>query len=209
MSVTSLNTSTSSVTDSPSLLVPPILASLSTPALADESCPRRARMELDLILLAIEALVLGGSEAILEVANELELREIIKNRVVLWQLRSTNPLRRLGQRRSMGLLEAKALVAIICNLAKRLVVTTRQLLIDYQQLQDKQIPLEHHLRLSDYVERFRSYFRSRMNPRRTEIYTSDAELERLALTMLGKLLFCTGTFGMQRFWISLFDGEVE
>jgi HAMP domain-containing protein len=166
-------------------------------------------MELDLILLAIEALVLGGSEAILEVANELELREIIKNRVVLWQLRSTNPLRRLGQRRSMGLLEAKALVAIICNLAKRLVVTTRQLLIDYQQLQDKQIPLEHHLRLSDYVERFRSYFRSRMNPRRTEIYTSDAELERLALTMLGKLLFCTGTFGMQRFWISLFDGEVE
>ncbi len=206
MSVTSLNTS---ATDSSPLVIPPILASLSTPALADEGCPRRARMELDLILLAIEALVLGGSEAILEVANELELREIIKNRVVLWQLRSTNPLRRLGQRRSMGLLEAKALVAIVCNLARRLVVTTRQLLIDYQQLQDKQIPLEHHLRLSDYVERFRSYFRSRMNPRRTGMYMSDAELEHLALTMLGKLLFCTGTFGMQRFWISLFDGEVE
>jgi len=26
---------------------------------------------------------------------------------------------------------------------------------------------------------------------------------------LGQLLFCTGTAGMQRFWISLFDGEVE
>jgi hypothetical protein len=109
----------------------------------------------------------------------------------------------------MTLTEAKALVAIVCNLAKRVVVTTRQLLIDYQQLQDKQIPLEHHLRLSDYLERFRSYFRTRMNPRRTAAYESDEALNHLAITMLGKLLFCTGTFGVQRVWISLFDGEVE
>ncbi|MEL6162516.1 MAG: DUF3038 domain-containing protein, partial [Cyanobacteria bacterium J06628_3] len=27
--------------------------------------------------------------------------------------------------------------------------------------------------------------------------------------LLAQLLFCTGTAGMQRFWISLFDGEVE
>jgi len=26
---------------------------------------------------------------------------------------------------------------------------------------------------------------------------------------LSNLLFCTGTAGMQRFWVSLFDGEVE
>jgi len=29
------------------------------------------------------------------------------------------------------------------------------------------------------------------------------------LNLLSKLLFCTGTAGMQRFWVSLFDGEVE
>ncbi|MCS6813667.1 MAG: DUF3038 domain-containing protein [Cyanobacteria bacterium] len=206
MSVTSLNPP---IPDSPAPSIPLVLASLSTPELADDYCPRRARMQIDLLLLAIEALVIGGSEAFLQVADELELRDIIKNRVTLWQLRSTNPMRRLGQRRSMTLLEAKALVAIVCNLAKRLVVTIRQLLIDYQQLQDKQIPLEHHLRLSDYISRFRSYFRARMNPRRTGAYASDEELQQLALTMLGKLLFCTGTFGMQRLWISLFDGEVE
>ncbi len=191
------------------MVMPLALANLSTPALAEDMCPRRARMQIDLLLLAIEALVLGGSEAVLEVATELELRDIVKNRVVLWQLRTTNPMRRLGQRRSMTLTEAKALVAIVCNLAKRVVVTTRQLLIDYQQLQDKQIPLEHHLRLSDYLERFRSYFRTRMNPRRTAAYESDEALNHLAITMLGKLLFCTGTFGVQRVWISLFDGEVE
>lgn len=206
MSVTSLNPP---IPDSPTPSIPLVLAGLSTPKLADDYCPRRARMQIDLLLLAIEALVIGGSEAFLQVADELELRSIIKNRVMLWQLRSTNPMRRLGQRRSMTLLEAKALVAIVCNLAKRLVVTIRQLLIDYQQLQDKQIPLEQHLRLWDYISRFRSYFRARMNPRRTGAYASDEALQQLAVTMLGKLLFCTGTFGMQRLWISLFDGEVE
>jgi Protein of unknown function (DUF3038) len=40
-------------------------------------------------------------------------------------------------------------------------------------------------------------------------YSSDDKLNELAMDLLEKLLFCTGTAGMQRFWISLFDGEVE
>jgi hypothetical protein len=48
-----------------------------------------------------------------------------------------------------------------------------------------------------------------MNPRRTlSLYDSDAALNELALNQLTRLLFCTGTSGMQRLWISLFDGEV-
>jgi len=71
--------------------------------------------------------------------------------------------------------------------------------------------MEHHFRLYDYLERFRAHFRARMNPRRAGVlaYTADEKLNELALSLLGKLLFCTGTFGMQRFWMSLFDGEVE
>ena len=81
----------------------------------------------------------------------------------------------------------------------------------YQQMNDKQIPLEQNLRLSNYLERFRTHFKSRMNPRRSGFLalTSDEKIDELAMSLLGKLLFCTGTAGMQRFWISLFDGEVE
>ncbi|MCA1993906.1 MAG: DUF3038 domain-containing protein [Coleofasciculus sp. S288] len=189
---------------------PLILDSLPNPQLSDRGCPPRTRQQIDLILLAIEALELGGSEAMLFAAKELELQSIIKNRVVLWRLRCTSPLRRSHTRRPLTIEEAKALVVIATHLARRMTVLIRQLLLAYQQLSEKQIPLEQHFRLSDYLERFRAHFRSRMNPRRAKvaIYNSDEKLNELALSLLSQLLFCTGTSGMQRFWISLFDGEV-
>lgn len=190
--------------------VPLILESLPDPPLADEWCPRRARWHIDLLLLALEALDLGASEAMLRATKELELQEIVKNRVSLWRLRSTNPFRKASTRRSLSLIEAKALVAIACTLAKRQTVLIRQLLLASQQLSEKQLSLEHHFRLADYLERFRSHFRSRMNLRRATLanYTSDENLNELGMTLLSQLLFCTGTSGMQRFWVSLFDGEV-
>jgi hypothetical protein len=190
---------------------PLILDSLADPPLADHRCPPRTRQQIDLILLAIEALELGGSEAMLFAAKELELQDIIKNRVMLWRLRCTNPLRRSYTRRPLELEEAKALVVIACHLARRMTVVIRQLLLAYQQLSEKQVPLEHHFRLSEYLERFRAHFRSRMNPRRAKvaIYSSDEKLNELALSLLSQLLFCTGTSGMQRYWTSMFDGEVS
>ncbi len=194
----------------PAQPTPLILDSLSNPAIANDLCPRRARTQIDLMLLAIEALDLSGSEAILMTAQELELQNVIKNRVNLWRLRSTNPLRRYSQRRSLTLLEAKALVIVGCYLARRLTVLIRQLLLAYQQLSDKQLSMDHHFRLAEYLERFRAHFRARMNPRRAAvaIYNSDEKLDELALSLLTQLLFCTGTYGTQRFWASLFDGEV-
>ncbi|MEA5501166.1 DUF3038 domain-containing protein [Limnoraphis robusta] len=190
---------------------PIILDSLPDFPLSDKGCPRRTRLQIDLMLLAIEALYLGGSEHMLALIPQLELQDIIKNRVVLWQLRSTNPLRRNSQRRPLSLSEAKALVVIICSLGRRLTVRIRQLLMDYEQMKKKQKPIEQNLQLSNYLERFRAHFRSRMNPRRAGVmaYSSNEKLDALAMDLLRKLLFCTGTAGMQRFWISLFDGEIE
>jgi hypothetical protein len=172
--------------------------------------PRRGRQHVDLLLLAIEAMDLGGSEAILWVAQELGLQDILRHRVQLWQIRNTNPLRRYNQRRALSLAEAKALVLIICNLAQRLSVTIRQNLLAVQQQTEKGQPLEGHLALNFYLERFRSHFRSRMNPRRAAVavYQGPDELNQLAIALLQQLLLCSGTSGPQRLWSSLFDGEV-
>ncbi|NJR69886.1 MAG: DUF3038 domain-containing protein [Synechococcales cyanobacterium CRU_2_2] len=194
----------------PSSAPPVSLEGLPDIELTQDACPRRARQQLDLILLAIEALDLGGSEAILIVAEELDLQEIIKNRVHLWQIRSTNPLRKFSQRRPLKQVEAKSLVAIICYIARRLTVVIRQLLLVEQQLKDKGLPPEQNFRLAEYLLRFRSHFRQRMNPRRAGVmaYSEDEKLNALALQLLEQLLFCTGTAGAQRLWVSLFDGEV-
>jgi Protein of unknown function (DUF3038) len=194
----------------PDSSVPSILGSLPDMPLRGHSCPRRARQQIDLLLLAIEALDLGGSEAVLLVAQELSLKPILKHRVYLWQLRSTNPLRRYTQRIPLSQSEAKALVAIVCNLARRLTVPIRELLLAYQKLQEKGLSPQHHFRLADYLERFRAHFRSRMNPKRSAVivYNDDEKLNELALELLKQLLFCTGTAGTQRLWVSLFDGEL-
>jgi hypothetical protein len=188
-----------------------ILESLPNPAIDGDACPRRTKIELDLILLAIEAVESGSSEQMLELAKELDLDTIVKNRIGLWRMRSTNPMRRAHTRRNLTIREAKALTSIGCRLASRLAVTIRQLLLANQQLSDKQIPPEYNFRLSEYLDRFRAHFRSRMNPRRAKVsaYQDDDKLNELGISLLSKLLFCTGTLGTQRLWMSLFDGEVK
>lgn len=197
--------------DSPPAQSPiPILDTLPNPNLPTQDCPRRVRVDLDLLLLAIEALDVGGSEAILKSADQLELQAVIPGRVKLWLLRSTNPMRRQSQRTPLSVKEAKAFTVIIGSLAKRLEPLIRQLLMGYQQLVDKQLSPEHYFRLADYLKRFRSLFRSRMNPHRAGViaYSTDEKLDELAMMLLNRLLFCSGTQGTQRLWNSLFDGEV-
>jgi Protein of unknown function (DUF3038) len=191
---------------------PVVLSVLPDPVVPDNVCPKRSRQQLDLLLLAIEALDLGGSEAFLIASKELGLQEIVKNRVSLWRIRATNPLRRNSQRRSLSLEEAKALTFIICHLSKRLTVLLRELLFGYDQLLGRQMAVENFPRLAYYLERFRSHYRARMNPKRSQVMAhleNPEALDQMAIALLAQLLFCTGTAGTQRLWSSLFDGEVS
>lgn len=190
---------------------PRLIDQLNMPDGIPSECSRRAKTQIDLLLLTIEALDLGGAEAMLASAKELGLEDVIRGRVNLWLLRSSNPLRRFSQRQPMSIEEGKALVLITCFLARRLTVLIRQLLLGYQQLSDQGLSFDHHFRLSDYLARFRSHFRARMNAKRSGViaYETDEKLNELAIDLLTKLLFCTGTDGAQRLWTSLFDGEVS
>jgi hypothetical protein len=189
---------------------PIILDSLPNLAGGDGDCPRRTAMQIDFLLLAIEALDLTGSEAILAVISELELHSVIGNRAMLWQIRGTNPMRQNNQQRGMSLDEAKTLVVVVCYLARRMTSLIRQLVMAYQPVIDSQHTVDPDPRLAEYFDRFRAHFRARMNLRRTEVaYGTDRKLNDLAMDLLTQLLFCTGTSGMQRLWVSLFDGEVS
>jgi hypothetical protein len=190
---------------------PDILKILPDLPISDQRCATKLQQHLDLMLLAIEALQLGGSEYMLATAKELNLQTIINNRLTLWQLRCSNPWRKCYTRDILKVDQAKALVIIVGYRAKNLMVIIRQLILAEQQMRDKNMPLENNFRLSEYLERFAAHFRSRMNPNRAKVsvyLSSSDELNNLAMSLLNQLLFCTGTKGMERFWISLFDGEV-
>ena len=188
-----------------------ILNTLPDISLPSKGCSPRTQQQIDLLLLALEALELGASEQMLAISRQLDMDEIIRNRVNLWRLRCSNPWRRSYTREDLSLNQAKALVIIAGYRAKDLMVSIRQLLVAEQQMREKNLPIENHFRLSEYLERFRAHFRSRMNSRRAKVSSyiaSEEQLNELALSLLNKLLFCTGTRGIQRVWYSLFDGEV-
>lgn len=180
--------------------------------ISPRGCSPRTAQEIDLLLLALEALELGSSERMLATARELNLTDLIPNRVVLWRLRCTNPWRRSYMRRYLELEQAKALTIIATARSRKLTFLIRQLLLVEQQLQDQQLPLHQNFRLGWYLGRFRAHFQGRMNSRRARIaeyLASPEQLDELALSLLKKLLFATGTAGAQRLWCSLFDGEIR
>lgn len=190
---------------------PLVLNVLPNLPISGQRCALRLQQQLDLMLLAIEALDLEATQHIIETVKELGLENMINNRITLWRLRCSNPWRRSYTRTTLTLDQAKALVIIISHRAKYSSVAIRQLLLAEQQMRNKGLPVDNNYLLSGYLERFRSHFRSRMNPRRAKVMICLAiedELNELALSLLNQLLFCTGTTGLQRFWISLFDGEV-
>jgi hypothetical protein len=171
----------------------------------------KLQQRIDLLLLAMEAFQLGSSEYMLATAKELGLQEIIKNRLVLWRLRCSNPWRKCYTRENLSPEEAKTLIILAGYGAKKLMVLIRQLMIAEQQMRDKNMPLDTNFQISFYLERFSAHFRSRMNPRRAKVWvylSQPDELNNLAMSLLTELLFCSGTKGMERYWISLFDGEV-
>jgi Protein of unknown function (DUF3038) len=191
---------------------PVILSSLPDIEIAGKTFSMHTQQQIDLILLALESLEVGGAEHMLALAKQLELQDIIKNRVVFWRLRCTNFWRRSYNRDNLSLDQAKALVIIASYRAKQLTVLIRQLLMAEEEMRKRGLPLRTNFLLSEYLERFRAHFHSRMNPRRAKItvyLASEPELDELAMSLLNKLLFCTGTKGIQRFWLSLFDGEVK
>ncbi|MEM1425284.1 MAG: DUF3038 domain-containing protein [Cyanobacteria bacterium P01_H01_bin.130] len=210
MSVMSADLPSSASSTEPKSSESVMLSRLATPSLSRPECPRHVTRKIDLLLLAIEALDLGASEAIVRSARELKLDSVVRGRVHLWQLRTANSQRDAYQRKALSVDEGKALVLIITFLARQLTVLVRQLVMGRDQLRLRGLPLENHFRLADYLERFRAHFRARMNLRRAAVaaYNTDEKLDALALELLECLLFCTGTAGAERLWTGLFDGEV-
>ena len=163
---------------------PIILKTLPDFPISGERCAARIQQQIDLLLLAIEALELGGSEQMLATVEQLDLQAIINHRLTLWRLRSTNPWRRSYNRVPLTVEQAKALVILASYRAKQLTVKIRQLLLAEQQMREKGLPVSNNFLLSEYLDQFRSHFRSRMNVRRAKVsiyLDSEDELNEFAL----------------------------
>lgn len=157
------------------------------------------KAQLDLILLALEALTGIGSEAILEVAAELQLG--ISDRVTLWRLRQASPLRKgQGGRKRLDIEEARALVLIACHLARLHQVVIRDAVMRLEKMSVQKTQPHRDPLLGDYLDTFSTFFQDRMVEGET---TLPETLTPLALKLLIDLLFYSGPEGHRRLWLAL------
>jgi hypothetical protein len=167
-----------------------------------QGCSSVIRMDLDHLLLAIEAIDLQATDVILDLVEQLKLYDAIPNRVSLWRLRNTNPYRRNYQRGTLSWQEAKALVLIICTIARKINTHLRLLITtSYQHSEGKieLLGLQQNLGyVESYLQQFHELFLSRMRSPLDE-----SEIKDLANHLLVQLLFCGSSLGELRLWNSL------
>ena len=164
------------------------------------------KAQLDLVLLALEALANVGSDAILQAAANLNLSDVVADRVSLWRLRQSSPLRRGQGRKRLDVEEARALVLIICYLAKQHQEMIRRAVALLEQLTEQNREPHQAALLGDYLDTFSNTYQERMED--GEITPPD-QLTNLALKLLIDLLFYSAANGSRRLWLALLDRSMR
>jgi hypothetical protein len=160
------------------------------------------KAQLDLVLLALEALAGIGSDAILKAATDLNLQSMVADRVALWRLRQSSPLRKGQGRKKLDVEEARSLVLIICHLAhQHQELIRRAVALLEQTTAEGQAPYRVAL-LGDYLDAFCNTYQERMD---SEEAVAPEQLNYLALKLLIDLLFYSSTGGSRRLWLALLD----
>jgi hypothetical protein len=161
------------------------------------------KAQLDLVLLALEALVGIGSEAMLQAAVRLNLVSKVPDRVALWRLRQSNPLRK-GEvgRKKLDVEEARSLVLISCYLAKEHQEQIRRAVALLEQAAANNEEPHKVALLGDYIDAFSNIYQERMED---DNKISTNLLSYLALKLLIDLLFYSSPSGHRRLWLALLD----
>ncbi|MBE9126736.1 MULTISPECIES: DUF3038 domain-containing protein [unclassified Coleofasciculus] len=159
------------------------------------------KVQLDVVLLALEALAGIGSEAMLQAAADLNLESMVSDRVALWRLRQSNPLRKSsGGRKKLDVEEARSLVLIICHLARQHQELIRRAVALLEQMAEQNSEPHRTALLGDYLDTFSNTYQERMEQGEN---VSPDRLNQLALKLLIDLLFYGSSNGHRRLWLAL------
>ena len=169
----------------------------------DSSQLDNIKTQIDLVLLALESLTGIGSEAMLQAASALNLESKIPDRVTLWRLRQSNPLRKgEGGRKKLDVEEARSLVLISCYLAKQHQELIRRAIDLLEQVAQNDSEPHRTAMLGDYLDAFNNLYVERMESGRN---VSTDKLTQLAFKLLVDLLFYSSPGGHRRLWLALLD----
>ncbi|MEL7039431.1 MAG: DUF3038 domain-containing protein [Cyanobacteria bacterium J06592_8] len=151
-------------------------------------------IRLELVILALVALTGVSSETLVEVADQLNLNSIIAERL-------TQP-ENSQQQKPLSIDEARALVLIICHLARENQALIRRAIALLEQYSQAEDDLRDAALLRDYLDAFSQMYQEQIDH---TVSPSSDTLNPLAIKLLVELLFYSNPNSPQRFWFALLN----
>ena len=89
---------------------------------------RQSIEKLDLLLLFLETIELNGIQSLFALSNRLNLNNVLPNKVTIWKLRNSNPLRKSYVNNNIKANEFDALIKITVEMSRYLYPYIREIL---------------------------------------------------------------------------------
>ena len=149
---------------------------------------------MDLLLLILETIDLNGIQSLYALSNRLDLDHLLPNKVTIWKLRNSNPLRKSYVHNNIKLNEFEALIKITVEMSKYLYPYIREI------LQSKGDPDKNSIVWNEFIKRFTELISERFNTNsvRVKKLLSHTQNEEILIKSLFTLSLCISEKGYQK-----------
>jgi hypothetical protein len=162
---------------------------------------RKSIEKLDLLLLILETIDLNGIQSLFLISNRLKLNDILPNKITIWKLRNSNPLRKSYVNNNIKLDEFDALIKITVEMSKYLYPYIREI------LESQEDPEKNSLIWNDFNKRFSELIKERFNVHsvRVKKLLNQTVSDSIIIKSLLTLSLCISNNGYQRLKNFLYD----
>ena len=162
---------------------------------------RQSIEKLDLLLLILETIDLNGIQSLFALSNRLNLNDVLPNKVTIWKLRNSNPLRKSYVNNNIKPNEFDALIKITVEMSKYLYPYIREILKSKEDLDENSVIW------NDFKKRFIELINERFNKdsMRVAKILNQTENEEIIVKSLLTLSLCISNNGYQKLKNLLFN----
>ena len=144
---------------------------------------------------------MNGIQSLFTLSNRLNLNNVLPNKVTIWKLRNSNPLRKSYVNNNIKLDEFDALIKITVEMSKYLYPYIREILKSKENIE------ENSLIWNDFNKRFIELIKERFNVDSMKVkkLLNQAENDEIIIRSLLILSFCISNQGYQKLKNFLYD----
>ena len=151
--------------------------------------------------MILETIDLNGIHSIYSLSNRLKLNDLLPNKVAIWKLRNSNPLRKSHINSKIKLDEFDALIKITVEMSKYTHPYIREI------LKSKEFPESNLVIWNDFNKRFTDLVNERLNINsiRVQKLLNRSENDEILIKYLFTLSLCISNQGYQKMKNFLFS----